>query len=310
MARDPDSGVANLSYHRMQMVGSDELRCRLSTSGDLFRIQQKMEKRGEPLKAVVAIGVPPAVMLAGAATIAPDHSEYDLAARIAGRRFPMRPSPGLGLPVPAATEFLIEGEILAGVRRPEGPFGEWMDYYVPVTDNHVFQVERVFARRGALFYAISSGSSEELALSGVPIAGSIYAAVRNWVPSLRDVSCFPLLQFCALKLAQPPDGHAQRAIVAAFGAEMNRILYCIAVDEDVHIHDWQDVLWAMATRCRPDRDIFQIPNLPSFARDPHRIHWGRLGVAAIKPREHAAEFERKKTPGLDGIDLSDYIDKV
>ncbi len=308
VARDPESGVVNLSYHRMQMIGPDELRCRLSTSGDLFRIQQKMEKGGEPLKAAVAIGVPPAVMLAGGSTIAPERSEYELAARIEGKRFPLVASPGLGLPVPAATEFLIEGEILAGVRRPEGPFGEWMDYYVPVTDNHVFRVERVFARRGALFYAISSGSSEELAISSVPIAGSIYAGVRTWVPSLRDVSCFPLLQFCALKLERPPEGHAQRAIVAAFGAEMNRVLYCVAVDEDVNIHDWQDVLWAMATRCRPDRDIFQIPNLPSFARDPHKMHWGRLGVAAVKPQAHAEDFERKRTPGFDGLVLGDYID--
>ena len=46
VARDPETGVVNLSYHRMQIVGDNELRCRLSTSGDLYRIQQKMEKRG------------------------------------------------------------------------------------------------------------------------------------------------------------------------------------------------------------------------------------------------------------------------
>ncbi|MEJ0070890.1 MAG: UbiD family decarboxylase domain-containing protein [Pseudomonadota bacterium] len=44
VARDPDSGIVNLSYHRMQMVGPTELRCRLSTSGDLYRIQQKQGK--------------------------------------------------------------------------------------------------------------------------------------------------------------------------------------------------------------------------------------------------------------------------
>ena len=60
IAQDPDSSITNLSFHRMQIVGPAELRCRLSTSGDLFRIQQKMEQRGLPLKAVVAIGLPPA----------------------------------------------------------------------------------------------------------------------------------------------------------------------------------------------------------------------------------------------------------
>lgn len=233
VARDPDTQIVNLSYHRMQIVGPTELRCRLSTSGDLFRIQQKMEKRGEPVPAVVAIGMPPAAILAGAATIGPTNSEYDLAARISGKRFPMRPSPIAGLPVPVETEFLIEGEILPNVRRPEGPFGEWMDYYVPVTDNHVFAVKGVYARKDATFYAISSGSSEELAMSAVPLAGGIYNGIRTWVSAVRDVSCFPLLQFCAVQIAKSADGQAQRAMLAAFGAEMNRILYCVAKRTDI-----------------------------------------------------------------------------
>jgi UbiD family decarboxylase len=307
VARDPDSGIVNLSYHRMQIVADNELRCRLSTSGDLYRIQQKMEQRGEPLKAVVAIGLPPAVMLGGSATIGPTSSEYDFAARISGKRFPLEITSLAGLPVPHSTEFLIEGEILPGERRPEGPFGEWMDYYVPTMDNHVFAVKRVTARKDAIFYAISAGSVEELAMTAIPIAGSIFTGVRTWVSGIKDVTCFPLLQFCAIKVAKASEGQPQRAIVAAFGAEMNRILYCVVVDEDVDIHNWADVLWAMATRCRPDRDIFQIPGVPSFARDPHRMHWGRLGIDATKPLDQASDFERKRTPGLESLRLEDYV---
>ena len=307
IVRDPYTGIVNLSYHRMQIINNSELRCRLSVSGDLFCIQQKLEKRKEALKAVVAIGLPPAVMLGGATTVGPAVSEYDFAARIASKRFPLRPAPNLDLPVPVSTEFLIEGEILPGVRRREGPFGEWMDYYVSATDNHVFSVQHVFARKDAIFYAISAGSKEEITMTAIPIAGAVYNGVRNWVSGLRDVTCFPLLQFCAIKLAKASEGQPQRAIVAAFGAEMNRLLYCVVVDEDVDIHDWSDVLWAMATRCRPDQDIFQIPGVPSFARDPYQMHWGRLGVDATKPLEHAAEFERKKTPGLSSLKLEDYL---
>jgi UbiD family decarboxylase len=306
IARDPETNVVNLSYHRMQIAGPAELRCRLSTSGDLYRIHQKMEKRGQPLKAVVAIGLPPAVMLAAATTIGPMTSEYDFAERIAGKKFPYRTAAG-DLPVPATTEFIIEGEILPSERRPEGPFGEWMDYYVPEMNNHVFMVERVLARKNALFYAISAGSLEEIAMTAVPIAGLIFHNVRTWVAGVKDVTCFPLLQFCAIKIDKQSEGQPQRAMLAAFGAEMNRVLYCVVVDEDVDIHNWSDVLWAMATRCRPDRDILQIPGVPSFARDPHKMHWGRLGIDATKPLEHVAAFERKKTPGLRDINLQDYI---
>lgn len=308
VARDPDTGVVNLSYHRMQIISDTELRCRLSTSGDLYRIQQSAEKRGQPLQAVVAIGLPPAVMLGAATTIGPARSEYDFAAKVAGARFPLMETAN-GLPVPDSTEFLIEGEIIPHERRQEGPFGEWMDYYVQPTDNHVFKVTRVLARKNAIFYAISAGSMEELAMSAIPIAGEIFNKVQTWVPAVRDVSCFPLLQYCAVQISSAPHGQANRAILAALGAEMNRVLYCVVVDEDVDIHNFHDVLWAMATRCRPDRDIMIIPGVPSFARDPHKMHWGRVGIDATKPIEHPKDFERKRTPGLSEIDLSKYLTK-
>jgi UbiD family decarboxylase len=307
LARDPDTGRVNLSYHRMQIVDASELRCRLSSSGDLYRMHAKAEQRGQPLEVAVLIGNAPALMVTAGATIGPDESELELAEHIAGCRFPLRRCRTVDLEVPAATEIVIEGTLLPDVRRPEGPFGEWMDYYVPVTDNHVLSVRRVTARRGALFYAILSGSTEEITMSSIPTAGSIYRAVRTWVPTVSDVACWPLLQFCVLKLKKQFEGQPRKAILAAFGAEMNRILYCVAVDEDVDIRDLKDVVWAMSTRCRPDRNIFQIPDIPSFARDPHQIHCGRLGIDATAPLEWPAEFERKKIPGADQVRLEDYL---
>jgi UbiD family decarboxylase len=307
LAKDPDTGRVNLSYHRMQIVDASELRCRLSSSGDLYRMHARAEQRGQPLEVAVLIGNAPALMVAAGATIGPEESEVELAERIAGCRLPLRRCRTVDLEVPAATEIVIEGALLPQVRRPEGPFGEWMDYYVPVTDNHVLAVRRVTARPGALYYAILSGSAEEITMSSIPLAGGIYRAVRTWVPTVSDVACWPLLQFCVLKLEKQFEGQPRKAILAAFGAEMNRILYCVAVDEDVDIRDLKDVVWAMSTRCRPDRNIFQIPDVPSFARDPHQIHWGRLGIDATAPLEWPAEFERKKIPGAESVRLEDYL---
>jgi 4-hydroxybenzoate decarboxylase len=306
-AKDPETGRVNLSYHRMQMVDPGELRCRLSPSGDLFRMHARAERQGLALEAAVLLGNSPALMLAAGTTVGPDESELALAERIAGHAFPLRACRTIDLAVPTAADIVIEGEILASVRKPEGPFGEWMDYYVPVTDNHVFRVRRVAARRDALFYAILSGSTEEITLTAIPTAGSIYRAVRTWVPTVTDVACWPLLQFCILQMRKQFEGQPRKAILAAFGAEMNRVLYCVAVDEDVNIRDLRDVVWAMSTRCRPDRDIFQIPGVPSFARDPHQVHWGRLGIDATAPSEWPAEFERKRIPGADTVRLEDYL---
>ena len=51
--KDPESGVINLSYHRMQIIDDTELRGRLSPSGDLFRIQQAAEEAGRALEVAI-----------------------------------------------------------------------------------------------------------------------------------------------------------------------------------------------------------------------------------------------------------------
>jgi UbiD family decarboxylase len=305
VAHNPETGRQNYSFHRSQIISANELRLRLGTSGDLYRIQQAAEKRGENLRVAMVIGVPPAIMLAGATSYGPDIDEIDIAVRLAGGRFGQRRVESAGVDVPDSAHFIIEGEILAGVRRPEGPYGDWLEYYVPVTDNHVLKVNRVLARRDAIYYAFVSASSEEVTTSGTPIAGGIYRAVQAWVPSVIDVCCYPAMQFCVVKITKQYEGQPRKAMLAAFGAEMTRVLYCVVVDEDVNIHDSADVIWAMSTRCRPDRDIFQIPEVPSAARDAHQSYWGRMGIDATKPLEWAAEFERKKIPG--DIQLKDYL---
>jgi 4-hydroxybenzoate decarboxylase len=305
-ARDLESGLTNLSYHRMQFIGDRELRLRLSPTGHLFEMQQRAEKVGKALPMAVLLGVAPLVMLAAAARTAPGLTELDLAAALAGDPLPLLRCPTLDLAIPEA-EIVIEGEMLAGVRRPEGPFGEWMDYYVPVMDNHVFDIRQTWARPDALYYTIHSGSAEEIVLTSLPINGDIYQAVKKWVPSVINVACWPMIQFCVIQLRKQDAGQPRRALVAAFGAELTRILFAVVVDPDVDIYDPTDVIWAMTTRCRPDRDTFVIPDVPSFARDPHQIHWGRLGIDATAPLEWPAEFERKKIPGADRLRFEDYL---
>lgn len=305
-ARDLDSGVVNLSYHRMQVIGDRELRLRLSPTGHLFEMQQRAERLGKALPMAVLIGVSPIVMLAAAARTNPGLTEIDVAGALAGEPLPLVRCPTLGLAVPEA-EVVIEGEMLPGVRRPEGPFGEWMDYYTLVTDNHVMEVQHVWTRPDAMYYAIHSGSAEEIVLTSLPINGDVYQAIKKWVPSVINVACWPMIQFCVIQMKKEYEGQPRKALLAAFGAELTRLLFAVVVDPDVDIYDPRDVIWAMTTRCRPGRDTFAVPDVPSFARDPHQTHWGRLGIDATAPLEWPAEFERKKVPGADTIRFEDYL---
>ena len=118
--------MPNLSFHRAQIISDGELRIRLGSSHHLAQYQAKMEARSEPLEAAILLGPPPSLVLAAAAPIPYDESELEVAGRIAGAPLRMRRCRTVALDVPADTEIVIEGRILPHVRRPEGPFGEFM----------------------------------------------------------------------------------------------------------------------------------------------------------------------------------------
>ncbi|MBL8836502.1 MAG: UbiD family decarboxylase [Alphaproteobacteria bacterium] len=307
LAREPDTGVANLSFHRSMMVGDDELRIRLGSTHDLTGYQRKAEARNQALPAALLIGTAPEIFLAAAASLPYDTDELSAAAQIRGAPIPMRPCATIDLEVPADTEIVVEGEILPHVRLPEGPFGEFQGYYVPVGDNHVFRVKHVSWRDGAIFHGLLCGSPEDVRLLQATIAARIYAALVDRVPGVIDVAVHAALFGTVVKIRPQYDGHARHVALAAVGSHMDYNKAVIVVDEDVDIHDLHDVWWAFLTRGRADARTTVIADVPGFYRDPERDHWGRLLIDATKPRGREAEFERRRIPGEEAIHLADYF---
>ncbi len=310
LAREPESSVPNLSFHRAQVIGANELRIRLGASHDLAQYQRKAEAGGQALEAAILLGPPPACVLAAAAPIDYEESELDVAARIEGTALRMRRCRSIALDVPADTEIVIEGRILPGVRRPEGPFGEFMGYYVPVGDNHVFEVSAVVARRDAMFHALICGSPEDLRLLELAVATRTFQALQ--AAKLRgviDVACTPFAMSTVVQMRQEYEGHARQVLLSAVGANHDWNKTVFVVDEDVDIDDFDDVWWAYLTRGRADTRALVLPNVPGFYRDSMKDQWGRLAIDATKPWGREAEFERKRIPGAAQVRLEDYQPK-
>ncbi len=308
LAKDPDSGVPNLSFHRSMVVSDEELRIRIGSSHDLATYQKRAEAKGEALEAALLIGVDPAVFLAACTSIPPDQNELDLAARIAGGPIAMEPCAGLDLAVPASTQIVVEGRILPHERRREGPFGEFLGYYVPEGENHVFQIERVRYREDAVYHSLLCGSAEDLTPLEAVTAARVYRhLVDAGLPGIVDVSCSPAFMNTTIKIRQQHEGHARQVMLAAFGANMDYNRAVFVVDEDIDITDMNEVMWAFLTRGRVDTRVLVLDDVPGFYRDPHKDYWGRIGVDATMPLDRAGEFERKSVPGVDEIDLKDYL---
>jgi len=307
VAKEPETGIPNLSFHRSMFVSDDELRCRLAPKHHLTLYHEKAEKTGQYLEAAMLIGTPPEVFLAAAAPVPYDVDELEVAAMLSGRTLEMRPCKHIDLEVPAATEIVVEGRFIPNERRPEGPFGEFMGYYVPVGDNAVFEVLGVTVRPDYVFHSILSGSSEEVLSLELSVAANIFQRISAVLPGIIDVTCLPFVLQSVVKIKQQYEGHGRQVLVSVFGAEPTWGKCCTVVDEDVDIYDIDDVMWAVLTRSRPDKDVLIIPETPSFYRDPYKDHWARLGIDATAPYDRRHEFERKKVPGANDIDLTEFF---
>jgi UbiD family decarboxylase len=288
-------------------VSDAELRCRLAPRHHLTLYHEKAEQMGKPLEAAMLIGPPPTTFLAAAAPVPYDVDELEVAAKLAGKTLEMRRCKHIDLMVPATTEIVIEGRFLPNERRDEGPFGEFMGYYTPVQKNAVFEVLGVTRKRDAVFHSILCGSAEEVLTLELSVSANIYQRISAVLPGILDVTCQPFVTHVVVKVRQQYEGHARQVMLAVIGAEPTWAKMVTVVDEDVDIYDLDDVIWAVLTRARPDKDMLIIPETPSFYRDPHKDHWGRLAIDATAPFARRDEFVRKRVPGADTVDLAAYF---
>ncbi|WP_334191485.1 UbiD family decarboxylase [Pararhodobacter sp.] len=307
LANDPETGVANLSFHRSQQISDQELRVRLGGTHDLTRYQRAAEEKGEALEAALILSAPPEIFLSACASLPYEASELAMAAQIRGEPLAMRRCVSIDLEVPASADIVVEGRFLPHERRPEGPFGEFMGNYVEIGPNHVFEVTQVSYRKEAVLHGLLCGSPEDLRPLEAVTAARVYRAVSAAVPGVIDVSCRPNVMISIIKIKKAYEGHAQHVFLAALASHLDYNKVVIVVDEDVDIHDLDDVMWAYLTRGRADTRAMILNDIPGFYRDPKKDHWGRLCIDATTPWGREAEFARKSIPGQDEIDLKDWL---
>jgi 2,5-furandicarboxylate decarboxylase 1 len=215
--------------------------------------------------------------------------------------------------VPANSEFVLEGRILAKARELEGPFGEFPQYYGERAERHVIEIDAVTHRRDPLFHTIVGGGLEHLLLGGIPREATLLAHLQRSFPNVTDVHlarggvCRYHLYVQMKKRSQ---GEAKNVILGAFGGHYD-IKQVIVVDEDVDIHNPTEVEWAVATRFQADRDLVVVENAQGSKLDPSSKDGvsAKMGLDATVPLDAPElKFKRIRVPGERDLDLNAAID--
>jgi 2,5-furandicarboxylate decarboxylase 1 len=284
IVRDPETGIYNASYHRLQVVAPNRTAIKLDYGRHLRLAFERAKRLGVALPIAVCIGADLALQYT-AATMGsqmPEHAdELAAAGGLCGRPLAVAKAVTQDLLVPADTEIVLEGRILPDETITEGPFGEFVGYLSPAGDAPIFEVTAVTHRDRPLYQVINGYSLETTMLRKYVLETSLLKVLRAAVPIVVDAEMTDggLHRFHAVlqvrKSTPQHEGLQRNAILAAFGA-LKDLDLVIAVDDDIDIRDARDVEYALATRMEASRDLFVIPD----ARGHEYVRIGRDGIRA------------------------------
>lgn len=304
-ARDPRTRRRNLSFNRMMLRAADEVGIRMMPPQHLGQFYDQATAAGKPLEIAVAIGNHPAELVAGATSIPYGDDEYALAGALRGEPLELVRCQTVDLEVPAHAEIVLEGEVLPDIAEPEGPFGDFMQFYVPVMDNRVFRVKAITHRRDPIFQTMHAGAAEDMTLLAISREAQVYEAVAAAGADVREVSLLPTILGGAISIRKRFEGQPQLILAAAFG-RYRWLKFCVVVDEDVDVLNVNEVWWAICTRSRLASGLLHIKDSVGFPRDPFGLHTAKLGIDATIPLGTWEEHERKRPPNHGALNLEDY----
>jgi len=320
MVRDPETGMRNMGIYR-HLVHDDRL---LSVGGPephsrLGYIYRQAEQQNKPLEAAIFIGHHPACILASQCKQWVD--EIDLAGGLMDEPLETVACKTIDLEVPANAEIVIEGKIPPGTRRTDGPFAEFTRYYGEPYESALFEVTAITHREDAMYHHCNPMFPEHNTWGILPREANFLRRITAACPTVKDVrlplgGCARFMVY--VQISKGYDGAGKVAAMAALAADQF-LKIVIVVDEDVNIHDDDEVLWAVSTRTQFDRSLFQVPMAPASLLDPSnysldsRVGGGslntKLAIDATKP-VHAPFHERVFVPEetLNAIRIEDYIE--
>ena len=308
IAKDPDTGVRNLSVHRMMVTGRNRFTLLLEELGHVMDYFKRAEARGEALEITINNGVDYPVLMAGAvpASAAPiGEDELGIVSQMRGVPVELIKAQTVGVEAIANAQFVIEGRILPNVREAEGPYAEVTGYYAERDQRWALEVTAVTRRKNPVFNSILSGIEVGNAYGLIAGAGA-FDKIHSIVPEVTAVhfSDGSVPYHLVVRMNKVHEGSQRNAIMAAF-VSLAFVKTVTVVDEDVDIYNPADVDWAVQTRCRYETDLLLIPEAIGHRLNPmvENDKWTRLGIDATVPLPRPEKFVRA---AMEDVDLSQY----
>jgi len=275
--KDPDSDWVNVGVYRVQVHDGRHAGLYISPGKHGRLILEKYWARGMPCPVAVSAGHDPLMFFVAGLEIPHGVSELDVVGGLRGAPVEVIRSEVTGLPIPASSEVVLEGEIYPGETRPEGPFGEWLGYYAGGTrEAPVIRLRAIRHRTDPIILGNlpARPPNDDTYYRGILRSAMVWDQLEAaGIPGVTGVWAHEAgggRMFLIVAITQLYAGHAKQAgMVAAHchaGAYANRLT--VVVDDDIDPMNTNDVLWAICSRVDPREDVEILTGRWSTPLDP------------------------------------------
>lgn len=276
---DPDDpgnfDKMNVGTYRIQVKDKDRIGIQALAMHDIAVQLEKAERKNEKVPIAICIGNNPLVTFMASTPIGYSQNEYEFVGALQD-----------GVPceivkadlcdhiyVPAGSEVVLEGYIEPRVREVEGPFGEFPGSYSGARNQCVVRITHITHRTNPIYESLYLGIpwTEIDYLMALNTSVPLYKQIKEGFPELVALNAMYMHGHVAIistkcRYGGYGKGIAFRLLSTPHGMPYTKII--IVVDEFVDPFNLEQVMWALASRVKPDKDVAIIPNCPGMPLDP------------------------------------------
>ncbi|CCQ95492.1 4-hydroxybenzoate decarboxylase subunit C [[Clostridium] ultunense Esp] len=261
----PTTREHNLGMYRMQIKGRNKtgIHWQIHKGGGFHHFEA--EKRKEALPVTIFLGGPPALIVSAVAPLPEPVPELLFASFLMGEKLPLVKVEGHPHPLIAEAEFAFLGEVPAGIREPEGPFGDHYGYYSLTHDFPVFNLKKVYRRKGAIYPATVVGKPrQEDYYIGEYLQQLLSPLFPLVMPGVKELWTYAETGFHSLAGAIVRESYSREALSHAFRilgeGQLTLTKFLMVTDAPVSLRNFPQFLEAILARFRPERDLIILPH--------------------------------------------------
>ena len=291
---DPEKG-RNVGTYRMQIKGPRKIGINPERKQHGWEFLMRMKERGKKVaQAAVVLGTDPIVFaMSSSKTARLGQDELEIAGGFKGKPVEVVKCENSDNTVPAHVEMIIEGEIPLNDLEKEGPFGEMYGYIGELQkENFVMNVQTITHRNNPIIPNQFTGITRGCLTA--PIEANLNRKYRSEFDEFIGLH-YPLEfpGFCFVKIKKTSTNKTfdiGRTISMSLKIAKITVLF----DEDVDIHNFNQVLHALGSRWQPQRSSEMIDNANGLSGDPSSLERGMGSRIIIDATRNATESQTDK----------------